>query len=102
MLKLGRAQGVAIAAPCRLDYRYAKYSAQKVKQSITGNGNAGKEQVLKMLENSLHLKAPITTSMHLMHWRLPYVITFSKNGITWELWARSGTGKTSSPVTRAV
>jgi crossover junction endodeoxyribonuclease RuvC len=53
MLKLGRAQGVAIAAAMRHGLEVTEYSPKKVKQSITGNGNAGKEQVMKMLQTIL-------------------------------------------------
>jgi crossover junction endodeoxyribonuclease RuvC len=56
MLKLGRAQGVAIAAAMRHGLEVAEYSPKKVKQSITGNGNADKEQVWKMLDHILSLK----------------------------------------------
>ena len=50
MLKLGRAQGVAIAAAMGRQIPVTEYSPKKVKQSITGNGNADKEQVWKMLQ----------------------------------------------------
>ena len=50
MLKLGRAQGVAIAAAMQFGIPVTEYSPRKVKQSITGNGNADKLQVLKMLQ----------------------------------------------------
>ena len=53
MLKLGRAQGVAIAAAMNAGLEIFEYSPKKVKQSITGNGNAGKEQVWKMLQRIL-------------------------------------------------
>ncbi len=53
MLKLGRAQGVAIAAAMRHGIDVTEYSPKKVKQSITGNGNAAKEQVMKMLQQIL-------------------------------------------------
>ena len=53
MLKLGRAQGVAIAAAMRHGLDVTEYSPKKVKQSVTGNGNASKEQVLKMLQRLL-------------------------------------------------
>jgi crossover junction endodeoxyribonuclease RuvC len=53
MLKLGRAQGVAIAAAMRHGLDVTEYSPKKVKQSITGNGNAAKEQVMKMLQQIL-------------------------------------------------
>src|ERR1700737_1331611 len=44
MLKLGRAQGVAIAAAMNSNLPVTEYSPRKIKQSITGNGNADKEQ----------------------------------------------------------
>lgn len=50
MLKLGRAQGVAIAAAMSKKIPVTEYSPKKIKQSITGNGNADKEQVWKMLQ----------------------------------------------------
>ena len=56
MLKLGRAQGVAIAAAMRHGLEVTEYSPKKVKQSVTGNGNASKEQVLKMLQTMLNFK----------------------------------------------
>jgi crossover junction endodeoxyribonuclease RuvC len=56
MLKLGRAQGVAIAAAMSAGLPVTEYSPKKVKQSITGNGNADKEQVWKMLKQLLLLK----------------------------------------------
>lgn len=49
MLKLGRAQGVAIAAAMQSGIPVNEYAPRKIKQSITGNGSAGKEQVWKML-----------------------------------------------------
>lgn len=54
MLKLGRAQGVAIAAAMQAGLSVCEYSPKKVKQSITGNGNASKEQVQKMLQRMLN------------------------------------------------
>lgn len=56
MLKLGRAQGVAMAAGLSREIPIAEYSPKKVKQSITGNGNASKEQVAAMLETLLKFK----------------------------------------------
>ncbi|HUM96439.1 MAG TPA: crossover junction endodeoxyribonuclease RuvC [Chitinophagaceae bacterium] len=56
MLKLGRAQGVAIAAAMRHGLEVTEYAPRKVKQSITGNGNADKEQVMKMLQTILSFK----------------------------------------------
>ena len=53
MLKLGRAQGVAIAAAMQSGLPVTEYSPRKIKQSITGNGNADKQQVMKMLQRIL-------------------------------------------------
>lgn len=50
MLKLGRAQGVAIAVAMQSDIPVTEYSPRKIKQSITGNGNADKNQVWEMLQ----------------------------------------------------
>lgn len=50
MLKLGRAQGTAIAAALYKNITVVEYSPRKIKQSITGNGNASKEQVAAMLK----------------------------------------------------
>ena len=49
MLKLGRAQGVAIAAAISRDLSFTEYEPATIKQTITGNGNASKEQVRSML-----------------------------------------------------
>jgi len=56
MLKLGRAQGVAIAAAIGAGIEVCEYSPRKIKQSITGNGNADKEQVWKMLQQIMLIK----------------------------------------------
>lgn len=53
MLKLGRAQGVAIAAALSRNIPVNEYAPRKIKQAITGNGNAGKEQVAAMLQQIL-------------------------------------------------
>jgi len=59
MLKLGRAQGVAIAAAMHSGIPVNEYAPRKIKQSITGNGNAGKEQVWKMLRQILSIQMEI-------------------------------------------
>src|ERR1700759_1105712 len=56
MLKLGRAQGVAMAAALSRSVEVTEYSPRKIKQSITGNGNATKEQVAAMLQRLLNFK----------------------------------------------
>jgi len=53
MLKLGRAQGVSMAAAMTMGLEIIEYSPKKIKQSITGNGNASKEQVAAMLKGML-------------------------------------------------
>lgn len=56
MLKLGRAQGVAMAAALAREIPITEYSPKKVKQSVTGNGNASKEQVAAMLQTLFKLE----------------------------------------------
>jgi len=56
MLKLGRAQGVAISAALYRDIPIFEYAPRKIKMSITGWGNASKEQVAGMLKSILHIK----------------------------------------------
>ncbi len=56
MLKLGRAQGVAIAGALSRNIPIQEYSPKKIKQSITGSGNASKEQVASMLKTLLNFK----------------------------------------------
>ena len=56
MLKLGRAQGVAMAAGLSREVPITEYSPKNIKMAITGNGNASKEQVAKMLQSLLQLK----------------------------------------------
>lgn len=55
MLKLGRAQGVAIAAAISRDIPIHEYAPLKIKQAITGNGQASKEQVAAMLQRMLNI-----------------------------------------------
>lgn len=57
MLKLGRAQGVAMAAGLSREIPITEYLPKKIKMAITGNGNASKEQVSLMLKALLHLKS---------------------------------------------
>ena len=53
MLKLGRAQGVAMAAALTRDIPIVEYEPRKIKMAITGNGAASKEQVAEMLRRIL-------------------------------------------------
>ena len=55
MLKLGRAQGVAIAAAIQRDIPIHEYAPLKIKMAITGQGQASKEQVAGMLKRMLKL-----------------------------------------------
>lgn len=55
MLKLGRAQGVAMAAAISRDIPISEYAPLKIKMSITGNGRASKEQVAYMLQKILRI-----------------------------------------------
>jgi crossover junction endodeoxyribonuclease RuvC len=56
MLKLGRAQGVAIAAGITKGLDITEYSPKKIKMAVTGNGNASKEQVAAMLKTILKVE----------------------------------------------
>lgn len=56
MLKLGRAQGVAMSAALHREVPIVEYAPKKVKQSVTGNGNASKEQVARMLMTIFRIK----------------------------------------------
>lgn len=57
MLKLGRAQGVAMAAGLSRQIPITEYMPKKIKMAITGNGNSSKEQVAKMLQSLLQIKS---------------------------------------------
>lgn len=90
MLKLGRAQGVAIAAAMHYQLPVTEYAPKKVKQSITGNGNADKDMVWKMLEQILTIKkrpqyfdATDALGVALCHWYQmsgPSIPSISKTG----------------------
>lgn len=54
MIKLGRAQGVAIAASLSNNIPFEEYTPRRIKQAVTGNGNASKEQVAAMLQTILN------------------------------------------------
>lgn len=64
MLKLGRAQGVAMAAALSRDIPIAEYAPLSIKQSVTGSGSASKEQVANMLRHIL--KIPQDKMPHLL------------------------------------
>jgi Holliday junction resolvasome RuvABC endonuclease subunit len=75
MLKLGRAQGVAMAAGLSRTIPIFEYSPRKIKQSITGRGNASKEQVALMLQNLLQFRR-LSTWMPPTDWQQPYATIF--------------------------
>lgn len=56
MLKLGRAQGVAMAAALSRDVPITEYAPRSIKMSVTGNGQASKEQVANMLRHLLGIR----------------------------------------------
>ncbi|MEL6123306.1 MAG: crossover junction endodeoxyribonuclease RuvC [Bacteroidota bacterium] len=55
MLKLGRAQGVAMAAAMTMGLRINEYAPKKIKVAITGSGNASKEQVAAMIKSRMQI-----------------------------------------------
>jgi len=61
MLKLGRAQGMAIAAALSREMPFYEYSPKRIKKSVTGRGNAAKEQVAAMLDQLLQRKLEAET-----------------------------------------
>lgn len=87
MLKLGRAQGVAIASAMNFGLSANEYSPKKIKQSITGNGNSSKEQVWKMLQTILkfedrpeYLDATDAVSVALCHYYQSMQLNSTKTG----------------------
>lgn len=102
MLKLGRAQGVAIAAAMQAGLSVNEYSPKKVKQSITGNGNASKEQVMKMLQHQLcithtpqYFDATDALSVALCHHyqQSSVVLTGGKSAKNWEEFIKKNPGR---------
>jgi crossover junction endodeoxyribonuclease RuvC len=91
MLKLGRAQGVALAAAVHRGIPVNEYSPKKIKQSITGNGNASKEQVAAMIKTLLNteitpkfLDATDGTAAAICHHFQKGTISSSKNYTGWK------------------
>ena len=85
MLKLGRAQGVAMAVALSRDIPITEYAPLKIKMAITGNGQASKEQVADMLQRMLHLAKEecLFSWMLQMDWRQPIVIFFKWGVLRW-------------------
>jgi crossover junction endodeoxyribonuclease RuvC len=95
MLKLGRAQGVAMAAGLSREVPITEYSPKKIKMSITGNGNASKEQVAKMLQSLLkinelpkNLDATDGLAAAVCHFYNGGKITSDKNYTGWAAFAK--------------
>lgn len=104
MLKLGRAQGVAIAAAMQAGLEVIEYSPKRIKQSITGNGNAAKDQVMKMLHSLLQIEhihdtydatdALAAAMCHHIENRSPLAkIKGKKQAVNWEEFIRLNPGK---------
>jgi len=100
MLKLGRAQGVAMAAGLSRQVPITEYLPKKIKMAITGNGNASKEQVAKMLQSLLGLKtlpknldATDGLAAAVCHFYNSGKITGSKHYSSWSAYVKSKTPK---------
>ncbi len=108
MLKLGRAQGVAIAAGMVNNLATTEYLPKKIKSAVTGNGNASKEQVAGMLENILktklnekYLDATDALAAAVCHWyqsNSPVAgISNAKSGNKWEAFLKNNPDRVKKP-----
>lgn len=108
MLKLGRAQGVAIAAGMVNNLATTEYLPKKIKSAVTGNGNASKEQVAGMLENILktklnekYLDATDALAAAVCHWyqsNSPVAgISNAKSGNKWEAFLKNNPERVKKP-----
>ncbi len=100
MLKLGRAQGVAMAASLYRDVPIFEYAPKKIKMSITGNGNASKEQVAGMLKSILNinempknLDASDGLAAALCHYYQNKTINSSSNYSNWKSFIKNNPNK---------
>lgn len=100
MLKLGRAQGVAIAAALYRHLPIYEYAPRKIKQSITGQGEASKEQVAGFLKNILgfdyipkNLDATDGLAAAVCHYYQRDTPTTKQSGNTWADFIRNNPGK---------
>lgn len=100
MLKLGRAQGAAISAALSLDLPVFEYSPRKVKQSITGNGAASKEQVAAMLRqmygisvDPIHLDATDGLAVAVCHAFRNNLEGAEGKGSSWESFVKKNPGR---------
>lgn len=101
MLKLGRAQGMAIAAALSKKIPIQEYAPKRIKQSITGNGNASKEQVAAMLgqilkTNDLPKQLDATDGLAVAichHFSLLGLQNNTKKYSGWEAYAKANSNK---------
>ncbi|MDX1603644.1 MAG: crossover junction endodeoxyribonuclease RuvC [Salinimicrobium sediminis] len=100
MLKLGRAQGVAMAAGLSREVPVTEYSPKKIKMAITGNGNASKEQVAGMLKSLLsldtlpkNLDATDGLAAAVCHFYNSGKVEIGKNYSGWEAFVKQNPGK---------
>ncbi|HYG50653.1 MAG TPA: crossover junction endodeoxyribonuclease RuvC [Flavobacteriales bacterium] len=104
MLKLGRAQGVAIAAALSRSVPMTEYSPKKIKQSLTGNGSASKEQVAAMLQHQFkfdelpkHLDATDALAAAICHFYQRNSIRSAKKAYSgWEAFVKDNETKVKS------
>ncbi len=102
MLKLGRAQGVAMAAGLSRQIPITEYLPKKIKMAITGNGNASKEQVAKMLQSLLNLKelpknldSTDGLAAAVCHFYNSGNVTIGKSYSGWDAFVKNNPGKTN-------
>lgn len=102
MLKLGRAQGVTMAAGLSREIPVTEYSPRKIKMAITGNGNASKEQVAKMLQSTLKLKtlpknldSTDGLAAAVCHFYNQKTVSSGKNYTGWAAFVKQNPGKIS-------
>ena len=102
MLKLGRAQGVAMAVALSREIPVTEYLPKKVKMAITGNGNASKEQVAKTLQQILQIKempkkfdATDALAVALCHHYNSGRIATEKSYSSWETFVKDNKNKIS-------
>lgn len=103
MLKLGRAQGVAMAAALHRDIPITEYSPREIKRAITGNGNASKEQVAGMLQNLLtfeqvpdYLDATDGLAVAVCHYFNQGKVTGQKSYNSWKNFINENPGRINS------
>ena len=86
MLKLGRAQGVAMAVALSRDIPITEYAPLKIKMAITGNGQASKEQVADMLQRCCAFPKRICLLLWMQQtdWQQPIVISCKWGGRPWK------------------